>query len=66
MYTTIKTTGTIAYTLKCGPSRYTWRGSCVGDMMTVVGTKKPRLKWWLELLVWYTWKRGRKIRIKIG
>lgn len=64
-HTHLSITGTRSYTLKCGPSRMTRTGTVDGDIMTVVGTRKPRLRWWLELVVWHCWKRWRKVRIRL-
>ena len=63
--TYLPVTGTQSYTLKCGPCRHDITSRVEGDDLIISMKRKPRLRWWRELVVWHCWKRWRKTRIRV-
>ncbi len=51
----LKTTGTRAFTMSQRPSRFSWTGYPHGNGydFTLVRTRKPRLRYWRELMRYY-------------
>jgi hypothetical protein len=66
--TTLAVTGTRTYTLRGGPLRFDFiqRLSHPPDGITIEMRRKPRLRWWAELVAWHCWRRWRRTRITIG
>lgn len=62
---TLSVTGTQSYTLRQGPCRHDITARVEGDDLIITMKRKPRLRWWRDLLVWHLWKRWRKTRIRV-
>lgn len=63
---TLSVTGTQTYTFSRKPMRHVWGSEArrEGDTIIIIGKRKPRLRYWRELLVYYAWTKWRPYRVR--